>query len=150
MLYYQEWCTFPLLQAMGGTGSQTFGSVQQVFMMPETMVTDKGNKVWAMDACCAATQHYSASLVHLLKVFKALTKKGRSTGGIPSFGSNGLVGGRALRRICLAIEVLPRYAGPPKECWRADPKLDQTGADVPRAHSGGGDRASESRGLLKL
>ena len=109
VLYYQERCTFPLLQAMGGTGSQTFGSVQQVFMMPVTTVTDKDNKVWAMDACCAATKHYSASWVHLLKAFKALTKKGRSAGGIPPFGSNGLVGGRALRRMEEYMAQLLKY-----------------------------------------
>ena len=106
VLYYQEQCTFPFLQAMGGTGSQTFGSVQQVFMMPETTVTDKDNKVWAMDVCCATMKHYSASWVHLLKAFKALTKNGRSAGGIPSFGSNGLVGGRELHSM---VEYMASY-----------------------------------------
>ena len=44
-----------------------------------------------------------------MKAFKALTKKGRSAGGIPSFGSNGLVGGRVLHCMVEYMTQLLKY-----------------------------------------
>ena len=51
-----------------------------------------------------------------MKVFKALTKKGRSTGGIPSFGSNGLVGKRALHSMVEYIAQLLKYCRDTLDC----------------------------------